>query len=232
MESDDIKREERELSCKLTEEETLDYSRRLAGEHQSKTQSELSKKQAMSEYTAQINVHESNISALSQKVSTGQEMRQVECWWHYDWENNEKTLFRSDTQTLVKIVEIEEFEKQQHLKLRKKKEKKADTEPLKESTEESAEHDGQGDMLYSEAVTLVEQDKTIFITISFLQKKLKIGYNRASRILEDLMKNGVVEAPDNPVEAGEMYECQDCGSPEQGVHSDGCPQADSFDVEE
>ena len=48
--------------------------------------------------------------------------------------------------------------------------------------------------MYEEAVKVVlESRKT---SISFLQRKLRIGYNRAANLVEDMEKNGIVTAPE------------------------------------
>lgn len=54
---------------------------------------------------------------------------------------------------------------------------------------------GDLDDLYDEAVkTVVENNKA---SISYLQRKLVIGYNRAARLVETMEQNGVVSTPDH-----------------------------------
>ena len=112
----------KELDCKLTQEEILVYSRLLAKETEDKTEAENRKKDIASEYTATIGQHATSMGILSRKITSGQEHRIVECFYEHDWPNSEKTLFRSDTGEMVKIEEIELWERQQHLKLREKEE--------------------------------------------------------------------------------------------------------------
>ena len=70
---------------------------------------------------------------------------------------------------------------------------------------ESATSDGEGgdffgeggdsnekDALYDQAVEIVVKDRKA--SISYVQRKLKIGYNRAARLLEDMEKAGMVSA--------------------------------------
>jgi S-DNA-T family DNA segregation ATPase FtsK/SpoIIIE len=70
---------------------------------------------------------------------------------------------------------------------------------------ESAVGDGEGgdffgeggdssekDALYDQAVEIVLKDRKA--SISYVQRKLKIGYNRAARLLEDMEKAGMVSA--------------------------------------
>lgn len=51
------------------------------------------------------------------------------------------------------------------------------------------------DPLYEQAVMLVQSEDGV-ASISFLQRRLQIGYNRAARIVEWMEKNGVVSTPD------------------------------------
>jgi DNA segregation ATPase FtsK/SpoIIIE, S-DNA-T family len=48
------------------------------------------------------------------------------------------------------------------------------------------------DALYDQAVEIVLKDRKA--SISYVQRKLKIGYNRAARLLEDMEKAGMVSA--------------------------------------
>jgi len=49
---------------------------------------------------------------------------------------------------------------------------------------------GEKDPLYDQAVAIVLQDRKA--SISYVQRKLKIGYNRAARLLEDMERAGLV----------------------------------------
>jgi S-DNA-T family DNA segregation ATPase FtsK/SpoIIIE len=53
----------------------------------------------------------------------------------------------------------------------------------------SSGEDG-GDDLYRQAIELVRRDRKI--SISYLQRKLQIGYNRASRLIDQMEKDGIV----------------------------------------
>jgi DNA segregation ATPase FtsK/SpoIIIE and related proteins len=49
------------------------------------------------------------------------------------------------------------------------------------------------DTLYNQAVSIVTNDKRV--SISYIQRKLQIGYNRAARIVEEMEEKGIVSAP-------------------------------------
>ncbi|MDR0630858.1 MAG: DNA translocase FtsK 4TM domain-containing protein [Holosporales bacterium] len=49
--------------------------------------------------------------------------------------------------------------------------------------------------MYSKALEIVSNDRKI--SISYLQRKLQIGYNRAARIIEEMEKKGIVSPPNH-----------------------------------
>ena len=59
----------------------------------------------------------------------------------------------------------------------------------------SGDGDSGGDEMYRKAVEIVVNDKKC--SISYLQRKLQIGYNRAARIVEEMEEKGVVSAPNH-----------------------------------
>lgn len=54
---------------------------------------------------------------------------------------------------------------------------------------------GGGDEMYRKAVEIVLNDKKC--SISYIQRKLQIGYNRAARIVEEMEEKGIVSAPNH-----------------------------------
>ena len=54
----------------------------------------------------------------------------------------------------------------------------------------NGDEDGEGDELYDEAVRFVTQSRRA--SISSVQRKLRIGYNRAARLIESMEADGVV----------------------------------------
>ena len=68
----------------------------------------------------------------------------------------------------------------------------------KEKSEESEEYDEK----YDEALALVAKDRQA--SISYIQRRLRIGYNRAARIIETMERDGVV-GPSDGVRPREIY---------------------------
>ena len=50
------------------------------------------------------------------------------------------------------------------------------------------------DELYDQAVSLITRERKV--SISYIQRFFRIGYNRAATIVEQMEKNGVVSKPD------------------------------------
>ena len=56
---------------------------------------------------------------------------------------------------------------------------------------------GEADPLYDEAVAIVTSSRKA--SISYLQRRLKIGFNRAARLIEDLQNRNIVSTQNNGV---------------------------------
>ncbi|MEC9392359.1 MAG: DNA translocase FtsK 4TM domain-containing protein [Pseudomonadota bacterium] len=67
-------------------------------------------------------------------------------------------------------------------------------ENLENTSETNIESDSE-DTLFNQAVAIVTKDKRV--SISYVQRKLQIGYNRAARIIEEMEERGIVSAPNN-----------------------------------
>ncbi len=69
---------------------------------------------------------------------------------------------------------------------------------VEENIENTSETNIEGvseDTLFNQAVSIVTKDKRV--SISYVQRKLQIGYNRAARIIEEMEERGIVSAPNN-----------------------------------
>lgn len=66
---------------------------------------------------------------------------------------------------------------------------------LTQDADESAEEGEQIDSLFYEAVSRVRESG--ICSISRIQRELRVGYNRAARIVEDMQAKGVVSGPDD-----------------------------------
>jgi S-DNA-T family DNA segregation ATPase FtsK/SpoIIIE len=65
---------------------------------------------------------------------------------------------------------------------------------LREESEAREEEDGDADELYGRAVEIVAESRNA--SISYLQRRLKVGYNRAARMIERMEREGLVGAQD------------------------------------
>jgi S-DNA-T family DNA segregation ATPase FtsK/SpoIIIE len=66
--------------------------------------------------------------------------------------------------------------------------------PRAEDGEGSPEDDEGPDELYDQAIAAVSDMR--FISISLLQRKLRVGYNRAARMIERMEREGIVGPAD------------------------------------
>ena len=66
---------------------------------------------------------------------------------------------------------------------------------LNTQTEDEEISDEELDPLYDDALAIVKEERRA--SISYLQRRLKVGYNRAARIMEQMEKKGVVGPPDS-----------------------------------
>ncbi len=62
------------------------------------------------------------------------------------------------------------------------------------SSDAFGDDEEQADELYDKAVSIVAESK--IASISYVQRRLRIGYNRAARLVEKMEQQGVVSAPD------------------------------------
>jgi S-DNA-T family DNA segregation ATPase FtsK/SpoIIIE len=61
---------------------------------------------------------------------------------------------------------------------------------------EGAGEDDLSDELYDQAIAIVAEMRQV--SISMLQRKMRIGYNRSARMIERMEREGIVSAADGP----------------------------------
>jgi hypothetical protein len=107
--------ENRHLDCKLTDEEVKQYGEDLAHRLMDISALELEK----ARLNVKIKPIKDEVEKLVVKIDTKQEVKEVVCDWHFDWERGEKRLIRTDTFEEVPhtTFDISEDEKQQKLEM-------------------------------------------------------------------------------------------------------------------
>lgn len=101
----------------------------LAGLAQEKTRVEEEKKVHMAQWTTRIKTIQGSISDVSNKITSGFEMRDTECEVHYDWKKGFKTYVRKEDGKEIETRKIEEPERQQHLFNEEQEKKKSEVKP-------------------------------------------------------------------------------------------------------
>jgi len=69
--------------------------------------------------------------------------------------------------------------------------------------------DSESDELYDQAIAVVAEHR--IASISFVQRKLRVGYNRAARMIEQMESDGIISASDGP--KGRKVLVQDLAAP-------------------
>jgi S-DNA-T family DNA segregation ATPase FtsK/SpoIIIE len=101
---------------------------------------------------------------------------------------------------MVKDIEIERII--QFIKQQKQPEYKEDIFLVAKTTGSSSDEEEEFDEKYDEAVALVSREQQA--SISMVQRKLRVGYNRAARMIEVMEKEGVVGRSDG-IRPREVY---------------------------
>lgn len=113
----------RVLRVNLTDAQKLEFGQQLAQEHQTVAQTNSDFDRVKAEFKSKLTRSEAIIVDLSNKVSTGYEMRVVPCLWEMDYPKpGKKTLFRTDNaegtpRETVETCDMEEIEKTPELQL-------------------------------------------------------------------------------------------------------------------
>lgn len=113
-----ITKEKVNLQCALTDEEKLRYGSEMSRHLNDLRQCEDSLASFKSQIKGEIETHEARINALSQKIYSGKEFRDVECEIEYDWEKKTRHWIRTDTGEIFKEEPIPECDLQEEMELK------------------------------------------------------------------------------------------------------------------
>ncbi len=119
------------LKTKLSPAELTAYAKDMSEKYIEHGQLEADKKGVVAEYKGKTDVLEGQLGLLSQKVSTQQEWRDVECHWAYNWTTDKKALIREDTGATVREDKISQADRQKLFPIATKKEEKTTNESAK-----------------------------------------------------------------------------------------------------
>ncbi|HDY67909.1 MAG TPA: hypothetical protein ENH85_08980 [Candidatus Scalindua sp.] len=100
------------LAVKLTKEELLEAGREVAKDLQGLSAIGNKKAKAAAEFKSEEKKLEEKIAVLSNKISTNEEDRYVNCEWNYDLKKDTKTLKRLDTDEIVRVEDITSSDRQ------------------------------------------------------------------------------------------------------------------------
>lgn len=104
-----------ELKCILTDEDKATISSMIVGKLSEKEDFENEKSSATAKWGAKIKEINKEIASLARCHREGQEMRQVECYTHFDWSTGIATVYRTDTQAIVSTRTITSQERQRQI---------------------------------------------------------------------------------------------------------------------
>ena len=108
------------LRYTYTDPERLELGKALAQVHNELGQTNTDFDRVKAEFKSKISAHEAKIQDLSNKVSTGYDMRETKCRWNLDEpKKGKKTLVRLDTakEEIVEVTEMTDADRQVDLPL-------------------------------------------------------------------------------------------------------------------
>lgn len=177
--------QKRSLRYHFTREESFEIARRLAERTNEIATLEDEKSRATKDYTARIKTVENDVALLSQRVREGYEFRDIDVEVKFDTpEPGKKTIIRLDTKEVVEVCAMNSEERQASL---------ADLEKTFEGDGKITAMPGAAGAPVDQitaAIDVLRQTKRA--STSMIQRRLKIGYNEASRIMDELEKRGIV----------------------------------------
>ena len=119
------------LKTTLTDPELRAYGRELAEKLIDHEQIDAERKGYVSDLKARMDIIQARLNALSLKVSSQCEWREVDAQWTLNFGTGRKTLIRLDTGEIVKELAVTDTDRQRYFKLEEKKDVKKKTDSKK-----------------------------------------------------------------------------------------------------
>lgn len=107
-----LSNEPHKLPCPLDQKAIAEVANELASEIQKLETLEGEKKSIDADYNGQIKVVKQKMHSLSQKVTSGEEMRSIDCELKLNYSKQTAILTRTDTKAIVEERPMTEEEKQ------------------------------------------------------------------------------------------------------------------------
>jgi hypothetical protein len=104
-----------ELQCKLTEEDKAQISKMIVDKLSEKEDFEAAKSAATGHWGGKIKVVNQEIASLAKKHREGHELRDVECYTHFNWADGIATVYRADLNEKVSSRIITSAERQRQI---------------------------------------------------------------------------------------------------------------------
>lgn len=181
--------QKRNLRYFFTDPERLELGRRLGEKTNEIAILEDEKARATKDYASRIKTVENEVAGISQRVREGYEFRDIDVKVIYDTpEPGKKTIVRLDTKETVEVTGMTT-------------EEKAASQASLADIDKSFAGDGKVVAFTSppvdEITAAIEVLKaTNRATPAMFQRRMKIGYNAAAKIMEELERRGIV-GPEN-----------------------------------
>lgn len=172
----------RDLLCVLTQEEFDEAAAQMTDEMVKVQKIEQAQKIHAAKVKAHVAKRKAKVLRLRDLVHDRKEQRKVDCTALFDYTAGTVVVTRDDTGEVIEERDIKETERQMVMDFT--------PDPMDEDKDKGDGNDKSEEELINKAITIIANDRRA--TTSHIQRRLRIGYNRASLILEELEKRGII----------------------------------------